>query len=219
MADIRLNGQTYYNIDNVTLPTATGGTATFGSGSGTAFAPEYVSFSGYEGQTLTLSGLDTSNVTIMSYMFSGCTQLTGLDVSGFDTSSVIDMSGMFNDCQSLTSLDLSSFNTSNVTSMSYMFYFIGLTSLDLSNFDTSNVTDMSGMFSFCGLLQELDIRNFDISNANISGMFEMMGHIDDMTGNYDTVIYVNQATYDILAADYYGSNTCRLADLSMLHVV
>ena len=47
-----------------------------------------------------LSALDTSKVTNMSSMFSGCSSLTSLDVSKFDTSQVTDMSAMFGGCRS-----------------------------------------------------------------------------------------------------------------------
>ncbi|MDY3026021.1 MAG: BspA family leucine-rich repeat surface protein, partial [Candidatus Faecivicinus sp.] len=51
----------------------------------------------------------------------GCSSLTSLDVSGFDTSNVTIMSWMFAGCSSLTSLDVSSFDTSKVTNMWWMF--------------------------------------------------------------------------------------------------
>ena len=44
---------------------------------------------------LNISGIDTGNVTDMSYMFSGCKNLTVLDVSNFDTSKAADMREMF----------------------------------------------------------------------------------------------------------------------------
>ena len=71
-------------------------------------------------ETLDLSGLDTSRVTDMSDMFSGCTSLSSLDLSGLDTSQVTDMSEMFSVCYSLASLDLSGLDTSRVTDMSDM---------------------------------------------------------------------------------------------------
>ena len=130
------------------------------------FAPEYVSFRNYKGSVLTLKGLDTSNVTNMGDMFSGCSNLTSLDVSKFNTSNVTDINSMFYNCSGLTSLNVSKFNTSKVTNMDGMFYNCGsLTSLDLSNFDTSNVTDMSGMFQGCITLQHLDISSFDFTNV------------------------------------------------------
>ena len=118
-------------------------------------------------------GSNTSNVTDMNSMFSGCSGLTSLDLSGWDTSKVTSMSSMFNGCNSLTSLDLSGWNTSNVTNMYSMFYYCdSLTSLDLSNFDTSKVTDMSGMFSGCNSLTSLDLSGWDTSKVtSMSQMF------------------------------------------------
>jgi len=111
-------------------------------------------FSGCSNLTsLDVSGFDTSNVTDMRWMFYGCSGLTSLDVSGFDTSNVAYMWQMFEGCSGLTSLDVSGFDTSNVTYMGWMFYGCsGLTSLDVSGFDTSNVTDMRWMFSGCSSL-------------------------------------------------------------------
>ena len=68
-----------------------------------------------------LEHLNTSQVTDMSSMFSGCSSLTSLDLSDFDTSNMKDMKGMFEGCSSLTALDLSSFDTSKVTDMSELF--------------------------------------------------------------------------------------------------
>ncbi len=86
--------------------------------------------------------LNTSQVTYMGNMFSGCESLTSLDLSSFDTSQVTAMRNMFSGCESLTSLDLSSFDTSQVTSMRHMFSgCLSLTSLDLSSFNTSQVAD------------------------------------------------------------------------------
>ena len=103
-----------------------------------------------------LSYLNTSEVTNMVWMFSGCYSLTSLDLSSFNTSKVTSMESMFDNCASLTSLDLSSFNTSQVTSMEYMFHDCReLTSVDLSSFNTSKVTSMKGMFNDCFSLRAI----------------------------------------------------------------
>ena len=147
-------------------------------------------FSGCSNLTsLDLSNFDTSNVTTMGYMFNDCSNLTSLDLSNFDTSNVTDMDGMFADCGNLTSLDLSNFDTSNVTDMDGMFADCGnLTSLDLSNFDTSNVTDMRIMFKGCTNLTSLDLSNFDTSN--VTAMATMFGRCTNLTSldlsNFDT---------------------------------
>ena len=123
----------------------------------------------FDGSSITsidFTNYDTSNVTNMSNMFSGCSSLTSLDVSGFDTSKVTMMDYMFSDCPSLTSLDVSGFDTSNVTNMDSMFYnCTSLTSLDVSSFDTSKVTNMRNMFSYCKALTNLDISGFGTSNV------------------------------------------------------
>lgn len=117
--------------------------------------------------------LNTSNVTSMMWMFSGCSGLTHLDVSKFNTNNVTNMSAMFQDCRGLTSLDVSNFNTSNVTNMTAMFLGCsGLTSLDVSNFNISNVTNISAMFSACSGLTSLDVSMFNTVNVTqIRSMF------------------------------------------------
>ena len=119
------------------------------------------------------NNFNTSKVTNMFYMFSGCSSLTSLDISSFNTSNVTNMAYMFNECQSLTSLDISSFNTSNVTNMAYVFNECqSLTSLDLSNFNTSKVTDMGTMFRLCVSLTFLNLKSFNTSNVlNMFGLF------------------------------------------------
>ncbi len=131
-------------------------------------------FSGcYNLTSLNLSNFNTANVRDMDGMFFGCTSLTGLDLSNFNTENVIYMGFMFDSCISLTSLNLSSFNTSNVTNMYKMFYKCSsLTSLNLSSFNTSNVNDMQYMFSKCSSLTSLNLSSFNTSNVtNMSNMF------------------------------------------------
>ena len=93
------------------------------------------------------NNVDTSNVTNMYGMFSGCSSLTSLNLSGFNTSNVTTMGDMFYQCNALTMLNVSSFNTSKVTNMSYMFAEChNMAELDLSSFDFGEVTDFDGMF-------------------------------------------------------------------------
>ncbi len=112
-----------------------------------------------------LTYLNTSEVTIMQSMFSGCEKLTTLDLSSFDTRKVTDMYSMFNRCKKLTNLDLSSFDTRKVTDMMFMFAVCSsLETLDVSSFDTRNVTYMRGMFQSCSSLETLDLCSFDTRN-------------------------------------------------------
>ena len=49
----------------------------------------------------------------MSFMISGCSSLTSLNINGFDTKSVVYMNGLFYGCSSLKSLDVSHFETNS----------------------------------------------------------------------------------------------------------
>ena len=113
-----------------------------------------------------LENLNTGNVGNMSFMFSGCSALTALDLSSFDTTQVRDMSSMFSGCRELTALDLSSFKTTSVSSMSSMFEgCISLKALDLSSFNGSAVGKMENMFADCTALTHLDLSYFYPKNA------------------------------------------------------
>ena len=117
--------------------------------------------------------------------------ITSLNLSGFQTSKVTDMEGMFSGCDDLTSLDLSSFDTSNVTDMYGMFgyYYFGcrkLTTLDLSSFDTSKVTDMSEMFCSCEQLTTIYVSDLWNTNA-VSSSADMFISCTNLVGGNGTV--------------------------------
>ena len=65
--------------------------------------------------------LNTSEVTNMASMFSGCTKLKELDLHKFNTLKVTDMDNMFSGCSTLKDLNLSEFFTPNLTSMEGIF--------------------------------------------------------------------------------------------------
>ena len=159
----------------------------------------------------TISGLkylNTTNVTDMGYMFSGCSALTSLDLTNFNTSkvesmrdmfedcsaleslnltnfnteNVTDMYGMFYQCEKLSSLDLSKFNTEKVEDMSWMFSYLKLSSLDLSNFNTEKVREMYNMFSFCQKLSSLNLTNFN--TEKVTNMGYMFNGCSDLTTIY-----------------------------------
>ena len=135
-----------------------------------------------------LSNFDSSLVTDMKYMFSGCSSLTSINLSNINTSSVADLSYVFNGCSSLKSLDLSSFNTSNVKNIDNMFNDCKLLEkLDIRNFDTASVLTMNNMFTNCHSLKSLDLTNFITSKVN--NMIMMFYNCYSLTslelGNFD----------------------------------
>ena len=150
--------------------------------------------------SLNTTGWDTSKVTNMGGMFTGCGYLTSIDVSGFDTSKVTNMNSMFgsntekvfyNDPlinMSFTNIDVSGFNTSNVTNMSGMFCGCGhLTNINVSGFDTTNVINMSKMFNGCGKLTTLDVSKWNTSKVmNMRNMFRTCSKLTTLdVSNWD----------------------------------
>ena len=113
-------------------------------------------------------GLQTEDVTDMSFMFAGCTNLaTFAGIEYFNTTNVTNMAHMFEGCNMTGwSFNLTKFNTHNVENMSAMFKDCrSLATLNLNMFITERVTDMSEFFSDCILLRNLYIHNFNLSNV------------------------------------------------------
>ena len=118
-----------------------------------------------------ISKLDVSATKDMSYAFSGCEQLTKIDLSSWNTASCTNMSYMFNACKQLMQVNVSSFRTSSVTDFSSMFYQCSnITDLDISNFDTRNAKSISMMMGETLHMQRFKIgANFKIVNTNFVG--------------------------------------------------
>ena len=130
-----------------------------------------------------IENLNTANVTNMSYMFKGCSNLAVLDVTHFNTAKVTIMSYMFKGCSNLAELDVTHFNTAEVTDMSYMFYDCSnLAELDVTHFNTAKVTIMNGMFTGCSNLTELDLTHFN--TANVTNMYVMFSGCKSLTTIY-----------------------------------
>ena len=137
--------------------------------------------------------LNTSKVTNMETMFSGCGLLTSIDLSYFDTQKVTSMRCMFISCVSLQSLNLQSFNTSNVTDMRGMFegcaelvkIYVG------TGWNTSKVTESSVMFFRCSKLEgeqgtsyiEGAWETYDCSYAHIDGGESNPGYLSSKSYN------------------------------------
>ena len=142
--------------------------------------------------------IDTSNVTSMNNMFTGCTNLKF--ISQFDTSKVTDMSYMFQQCSSLTSIP--QMDTSNVTNMNSMFaYCSKLTTIPL--LDCSKVIDI-GMCGYNGCEALVNLGGF----KNLG----MQKSVSNTTGNYflgassklthESIMNVINNLYDRASAGY-----------------
>ena len=175
-------------------------------------------------EEIDLHNLDTSQVTDMGMMFSGCGRLTNLNITNFDTSKVRDMGDMFEYCASLPSLDLSHFDTSQTWSMNGMFWGCNsLGSLDISSFDTSGVRDMWAMFSGCSNLISLDVSNLDTSQVT-----DMLAMFSDCSGlrslnlsNFDTsqvtaMLSMFSGCNSLTSLDLSSFDTRRVVDMSCM---
>lgn len=134
--------------------------------------------------------LDTSQVTNMQSMFSGCSDLT--EIPTLNTSNVTNMSYIFSSCSNLTKV--SSLDTSNVTNMSCMFS--GCSNLiDVPELNTSKVTDMGYMFSYCSNLTEIPI--FDMSS--VTDAYSMFGHCKSLVVAPELNLSNVTTTFDMFA--------------------
>ncbi len=144
--------------------------------------------------------LNTEDVTDMSEMFSGCSQID-FEVSGFrhwdlsklKTQNVTDMHDMFKNCSGTDFTSLSggtNWNTSNVTDMSGMFYGCSsLTSIDFDKFTTNKVTDMHDMFNGCNNIGNFVFpATFKTDNVtDMSGMFANCTNVTNIDiSNFNT---------------------------------
>lgn len=124
-------------------------------------------------QSVSLKGLNTSNVTNLNALFSGCSALSSIDLSGCDFSNVTNCNGMFLDCGNLQSIDLSGLNLKNVTTSFTMFAGCWkLTNINFTGCDFSKVTDSNTMFRNCKVLQTVDLSGVKLSSNNCKNMFQ-----------------------------------------------
>ena len=159
-----------------------------------------------------IENLNTANVTNMSYMFKGCSNLAVLDVTHFNTAKVTIMSHMFKGCSNLAELDVTHFNTAKVTIMSYMFKGCSnLAELDVTHFNTAKVTTMDSMFSGCSNLAELDVTHFN--TANVTNMYEMFNGCSNLV-KLD-VTHFNTAEVTDMSYMFYDCSN--LAELDVTH--
>ena len=115
---------------------------------------------------------DVSNITDMSYLFSGCLSFDG-NLSNWDVSNVTDMKLMFEFCTSFNnggSSAISNWDTSSVTDMESMFSTANSFNQPIGSWNVSNVTNMAAMLSTSSFNQPLS--GWDVSNVtNMESMF------------------------------------------------
>ena len=177
-----------------------------------------------------LHNLDTSNITNMSAMFNGGTNLETIgDLSNWDTGHVTDMSSMFNQASSLINIgDLSNWDTSKVTNMQAMFsQASNLTNIgNLSKWNTGKVTDMNAMFQLASSLTNIgDLSNWNTSNVtDMNRMFAKTSNLTNIgdLSKWDTSKVTNmQAMFQLASSltnigNLNNWNTSNVTDMSWM---
>lgn len=107
---------------------------------------------------------DTSNVKNMYNTFYGCSSLESIDLSSFDTSNVTTMRAMFSGC-SIEELDVSMLNTQSLTTLQEFITSTNIVDFNINGIDTHNVTIMKSFVQNCKRLKSLDISTSDTSNV------------------------------------------------------
>ena len=117
-----------------------------------------------------------------------------IDLSEFNSSKITQMHSMFSGCGSLTSINFGNFDTSKVNEMKYLFRNCeSLISLNLSSFDSSQVNDFEYMFDGCSNLKYIDMRNFEILNkAKTNNMFTNTNKQLTICTNDETIKYLRK---------------------------
>ena len=141
--------------------------------------------------------------TNCSTMFSGCSNITEIDLSYFKSSKVIDIQYMFDGCTKLKNIKFGNFQTSGLKNLNYVFRnCISLETLDLSGFDTSKVTHFHHMFYGCKSLKYLDLSTFDTSSLSC---------IHNMFNGCTSITSINLSSFDTSKATlmYYAFYNCK----------
>ena len=151
-------------------------------------------------QKVDLSGLDfsspttdyTSQITNMSYMFQGCSNLTQVIFPNNGTNTINDASYMFLNCNSLNNtglVNIANFFNDNLQNTSGMFSNTALTSAP--NIVMKNVRDMSSMFQNCSNLISFDVSN--LSNFRVFNVQTMKNLFYDCPKlklvNFSKIVY------------------------------
>ena len=108
----------------------------------------------------------SSGITSLSSgyeLFKDFSHVTKITFNNVDTSNVTDMRYMFSGCESLLSIDLSGFITNNVEQMDYMFSETGLKTIYVKDFSLISLISSNDMFLNSNNLQGENGTSYDSS--------------------------------------------------------
>jgi surface protein len=129
---------------------------------------------------------DLSEVTNMSYLFMGCSSLSGNpSINNWNTSNVTDFTGVFNACM-IFNQPIGNWDTGNVTTMAVMFLMARNFNQPIGNWNTGKVTEMTAMFNNAISFNQ-PIGNWNVSKVtDMEFMFSNAGVFNQPLGNWNT---------------------------------
>lgn len=157
-----------------------------------------------------------STITDLSYFWSN--NSSSASITSLDVSNVTDMSFMFHDSYGFNQ-DISGWDTGNVDSMRFMFSNTFSFTQDIDGWDVGNVTNLQGLFS--GSAYNQDLNSWDTSSVtNFGSMFYNADDADIDTSSWDFssgTNYINIFDYSGLTTANYDKFLVRLNAQRITH--
>ncbi|VDG33717.1 cell surface protein [Lactobacillus plantarum] [Lactiplantibacillus mudanjiangensis] len=129
-----------------------------------------------------ISQWQTTSVTDLSQMFTGCSQLVTLDLNGWDVSQVVRLVATFKDCAKLTTLNVADWSTGSLITLEDTFNGdSSLTTLPVGKWNVGKVGTLIRTFNYCSSLTSLDVANWDTRQVMVmSATFRGMSKIKSL---------------------------------------
>ena len=159
------------------------------------------------------------NITDLSNLFNNVGTITYIDLNNLDTSKVTTMTGMCTGCFALKEIHMNKCSAESLTAMINMFNSCSvLTTVDFGNYKdslfrpTSKLKDIRNMFNWCRSITSIDMSMFDLSGVTLWGF--TWGNCLSLTslyicsalnpnGTYTTNMFANSTAYG--AKIYYNT--------------
>lgn len=128
---------------------------------------------------VSMSYVDTSNVTLFSSMFADCTHLASVPL--LNTSKGREFNVMFRACKNI--VNIPAFDLGSATRLDYMFYDC-ISLVSVPSLDTSNVGNVNSMFYGCTSLQSIEKLNFSkiYSALSVAGFVKNCSALENVGG-------------------------------------
>lgn len=169
-----------------------------------------------------ISDWDVSKVTVMPYLFMGCTKAPSLDVSKWQVGKCTNFRSTFQDCGLVTELAVENWDISNAYTISGMFSgCYSLREINVKNWNVANVTEANNLFQGCSALKSVDMGGWQTGKfKTISFLFQNCSELETVEfSDWDTSEITNmmclfQNCYSLAAYDISSWNTSKVLNLS-----